>query len=211
MKYSENAVACRKHTKVHWSFPNMTELSIALSDFALSLSSFYGAGFVVQRNIHAALGFLLVGVAAGLGTIRFLNITPIRRRNEVISVHSKLSWLATILGIPLIAAAFCIKYRKFNASQLHVISAMAGITFSILLPKIKDACTMLPSSLAIFSILLHCIDSGNMLGVAGAALYAISSTLVGTSGHIFGIQRVNVFHYCLVIGNIAFYNALCVT
>ena len=111
-------------------------------------------------------------------------------------------------GIPLIAASFCIKFKNVNASHLHVISAMAGITFSILIPKIKDMCTMLPSSLAIFSMLAHCYQANNMLGMAGAALYAVSSTLVGTSGHIFGVLRVNVFHYCLAIANIAFLNAL---
>lgn len=76
----------------------MTELSIAVSDFVLSLSSFYGAGVLFQRYVHAAFGLLLVGSAAGVGTIRFLNITPLNRRNAVISLHTKLSWLATILG-----------------------------------------------------------------------------------------------------------------
>jgi hypothetical protein len=45
-----------------------------------------------------AIGLLVIALAAGVGTIRFLNIAPLRRRNAVISLHTKLSWFATILG-----------------------------------------------------------------------------------------------------------------
>lgn len=108
----------------------------------------------------------------------------------------------------MIAAAFCMKYQKAHSAQLHVISAVAGITFSLIFPKIHDVCTRFPSSLAIFSILLHCYQAGNLLGVVGACMYAVSGTLIGASGYIVGIRRVDVFHYCLVIGNTAFFKAL---
>lgn len=76
----------------------MAEISTAISDLVLSLASFYGAGVVFERYKHASLGLLLVGLAAGVGTVRFLHVTPIHRRNSVIALHTKLSWLATILG-----------------------------------------------------------------------------------------------------------------
>ena len=77
---------------------NMEQVSTAISDFVLSISSFYGAGVIVKRYIHAAVGLIIIGLAAGVGTIRFLNILPLHRRSDVISLHSKLSWFGAILG-----------------------------------------------------------------------------------------------------------------
>ena len=77
---------------------NMAQISTAVSDLVLSISSFYGAGVITRRYIHAAIGLLIIALAAGVGTIRFLNIVPLRRQNAIISLHSKLSWFAAILG-----------------------------------------------------------------------------------------------------------------
>ena len=76
----------------------MAQISTAISDFVLCISSFYEAGVIARRYNHAAIGLLIIALAAGVGTIRFLNIVPLLRRNEVISLHSKLSWFGAIVG-----------------------------------------------------------------------------------------------------------------
>ena len=76
----------------------MAQISTAISDFVLCISSFYGAGVIARRYNHAAIGLLIIALAAGVGTIRFLNIVPLLRRNDVISLHSKLSWFGAIVG-----------------------------------------------------------------------------------------------------------------
>ncbi len=76
----------------------MAQISTAISDLVLSISSFYGAGVIARRYVHAATGLLIIALAAVVGTIRFLNIAPLLRRNAVISLHTKLSWFGAILG-----------------------------------------------------------------------------------------------------------------
>ena len=112
------------------------------------------------------------------------------------------------LGIPLIAASFSYKYRSTYGTELHVITGVAGVTFSILLPKSKDACTHFASTLAILSILLQSFHANNILGMGGAVLYAVASVVVGTSGYLMGYLRIDIFHYLLVAGNICFVRAL---
>ena len=47
-----------------------------------------------------------------------------------------------------------------------------------------------------------------MPGMVGAVLYAISGTLIGTTGYIVGFKCVDVFHYFLALANIALIQAL---
>jgi hypothetical protein len=112
------------------------------------------------------------------------------------------------LGIPLIAASFSIKYRSDYGSQLHIISSIAGIMLSILLPKFKDAYTHFASTLAILSILFQSFRADNVVAMAGAILYAVASTIIGTAGYLIGYLRIDIFHYFLVVANIAFVRAL---
>ena len=76
----------------------MAQISTAISDLVLSISSFYAAGVIAPRYIHGAAGLLIIALAAGVGTTRFLNIAPGNRQNAVISLHTKLSWFGAILG-----------------------------------------------------------------------------------------------------------------
>jgi hypothetical protein len=91
-------LATFKISKVILQEFKMTQISTAVSDFVLSVSSFYGAGVIARRYIHAAVGLLIIALAAGVGAIRFLNIAPLHRHNAVISLHTKLSWFGAILG-----------------------------------------------------------------------------------------------------------------
>lgn len=76
----------------------MSQISTAISDLVLSISSFYAAGIIARRYLHATVGLLIIALASGVGTVRFLSIAPLDRRNEVISLHTKLSWFAAIAG-----------------------------------------------------------------------------------------------------------------
>lgn len=112
-----------------------------------------------------------------------------------------------LLGIPLLATSFSIKYRSSHGAQVHIISGLAGVILSIMFPKIKDACTHFVSTLAILSILLQSFHANSILGMAGAIIYVIASMLIGTSGSLLGYQRIDVFHYLLFLANITFVRA----
>ena len=79
---------------------------------------------------------------------------------------------------------------------------------SILFPKFKDACTHFASTLAILSILFQSFRADNVVAMAGAILYAVASTVIGTAGYLIGYLRIDIFHYFLVVANIAFVRAL---
>jgi hypothetical protein len=73
---------------------------------------------------------------------------------------------------------------------------------------LKDACTHFASTLAILSILFQSYEADNVLAMAGAILYVVASTVIGTSGYLLGHLRIDIFHYFLVVANIAFVRAL---
>ena len=112
------------------------------------------------------------------------------------------------IGVPLIAASFSIKYRSNYGFELHLITGIGGMLLSIFLPKIKDACTSFASILAVLSILFQSFNADNVLAMSGAILYALASTVIGTSGHLIGYLRIDIFHYFLVVANIALVRAL---
>lgn len=116
--------------------------------------------------------------------------------------------LLLLIGIPLIAASFSIKYKSSYGSELHIVSGVAGIILSILLPRFKNACTNFASTLAILSILFQSFHAENVLGMAGSILYTVASIVVGTSGYFMGYLCVDIFHYFLVAANIVFVKAL---
>ena len=113
-----------------------------------------------------------------------------------------------LLGVPLIAASFSIKYRSNYGLELHLITGIGGMMLSIFLPKFKDACTNFASILAVLSILFQSFHANNVLAVSGAILYALASTVIGTSGYLIGYLRIDIFHYFLVAANIVFVKAL---
>ena len=73
------------------------QLSTAVSDFVLALSSYYSAFAVQKSSKYGSAGFLIVGFAASLGVLRFGSVLP-RYQTSVHRMHVVFSWLGSIFG-----------------------------------------------------------------------------------------------------------------
>lgn len=177
-------------------------ISTSISDAILALSAFHAALRLWPNNISGFLSFCLIGTAASCGVYRFALKSP---SDQVIACHKYLSWLASVLGMPFMAAAY---YRQEYISIFangHVASGIAMvIARNYLTEDIRMTTTDLVSGGAVVSTLFLSIYYFNPFAIIGAAIYAVSGLVIGTSGELWGIPRVDLFHYGLVVGNIAF-------
>lgn len=113
-----------------------------------------------------------------------------------------------MLGVPLIATSFCVKYGVKNYLNIHLISSIFGIILSSLFPKLKDVCTQCVSTLAMFHIMILSFQVKNIVAIAAVILYVIAVVVFGTSGNMMGYRNVDIFHYILVLANYTFIKAL---
>lgn len=74
-------------------------ISTAVSDLVLALVSFGCAcnSSLLRLSPHAVFGFVLVGIAASFGVLRFGIVLP-SYHNVVIKIHEYLSWFASVVG-----------------------------------------------------------------------------------------------------------------
>jgi len=177
------------------------KLSTAFSDAILALVSLHAAqkltGFI------AAFGFLLTVLAASIGVIRFGKFIE---SNWVIKTHVYLSWVATVLGVPLVSYSF-FKQCEYNIiANIFMACGLAGVATSSFLdePTRKKTGELISTS-AIIGTFLICLVHFNPYGLIGAALYAVAGLAVGTCGTVpfMGIPKVDIFHYTLAIANIS--------
>ena len=178
-----------------------SQLSTAVSDAVLALSAFHAASQVCYDSFYGMFGFILVGAAASAGVYRFGAPNP---GINAINGHQYLSWLASTLGMSYIAAAYHRQYGVYFLANIHIAVAVALILLKQMLSdKILSAVTEVVSSSAVVVTLLMCVIQFNPYGLIGAGVYAAAGLMVGTDGYLFKIPRVDLFHYALVIGNIA--------
>ncbi|XP_072169693.1 uncharacterized protein [Diadema setosum] len=182
------------------------ELSTAVSDFILSLTSFGTAVSILPINTIGAFGFLVMSVAAGFGTVRYGSANP---SEHIVQCHASMSWLAGTVGLALMAGGF---YRKYEARLLatgHVGLAVAYVIvkFSMEIPNVVDSgITTIIGSSAILSVGLYSLIQRNPFGMLGAMIYMMAGA-VGTSGELFGIRKIDWFHYLLAFGGVVLMRA----
>ncbi|XP_038069492.1 uncharacterized protein LOC119738651 [Patiria miniata] len=185
----------------------MQQMSTALSDLVLALTSFGTALFILRQNLFASAGFILMGMAASCGAYRFSRSTP---SPQVLYWHQGLAWITTILGTSLVASGFHRWYTNSVMSALHMGSALALVCLSkatdILAPRTEELLVSAVSSLAVVSIGIFSVLHTNPFGLLGAVLYGIAAA-VGTEGDLASIRRVDWFHYLLAFANVVFLRA----
>ncbi|XP_078607865.1 uncharacterized protein LOC144879886 [Branchiostoma floridae x Branchiostoma japonicum] len=184
------------------------QLSTAVSDFVLSASAVLPALTLWRPSPVGSAGFLVIGIAAGLGVLRFGQGSP---SPSLVQAHQSLSWLANVLGAACISAALHEKmvaghnlwtdYRLVGAALLLAIHRF-------LPPKVSELATLLLSGISVVTAGILCGRNGDTTGVTGAVLYAVSGLVIGVEGSFLSIPRVDWFHYALALGNFAFYSAL---
>ncbi|XP_800041.1 uncharacterized protein LOC579487 [Strongylocentrotus purpuratus] len=182
------------------------ELSTAVSDFILCVSSFGTAVSILPITSLGAFGFLIMSVAAGFGTARFSMSAP---SQHIVSCHASMSWLAGTLGIALMAAGFYRKYGSRILATVHVgvPAAYTILKFIIAFNAVIDtALTTFISSSAVLSIGIYSLIQRNPFGMMGAFCFMMAAA-VGTNGELFGIKRVDWFHYLLAFSGVVLMRA----
>lgn len=177
------------------------QLSTSISDGVLALSAFHACWRLLGSSLCGVIGFFLVGSAAACGTYRFAQKSPSK---DSIEVHKYLAWFATVVGMSYLAAAY---YRHEDVSvfaNVHVALAFALVLLKRYLTE--KACGLASegtSGFALVSVLVFSVFQFNPYGIIGAALYIISGLVVKTEGVLYGIPRVDIFHYLLAVANIS--------
>ena len=179
----------------------MQQLSTSISDAVLVLSALHACWRLLGSSLCGVIGFFLVGSAAACGVYRFALKSPSK---EVVAVHEYMSWFASVVGMSYLSAAY---YRQEDIAVLanvHVALAFAMVLMRrYLTVKGRTVATEVISGFAVVSLLVFSIFRFNPYGIIGGALYAISGQIVGTQGTMYGIPRVDVFHYLIAVANIS--------
>ncbi|KAI8519708.1 hypothetical protein Bbelb_029650 [Branchiostoma belcheri] len=186
------------------------QMSTAVSDFVLSASALLPAVTLWRPSPVGSAGFLVIGVAAGLGVLRFGQGLP---PAGLVRAHQAVSWLANVLGTACISAALHKKMAPGGGHDLWTDYRLVGAALLLVarqfLPlNLTELATLLLSGISVVSAGIVCGMNGSTAGVAGAVLYAVSGLVIGDEGSFLSIPRVDWFHYALALGNYAFYSAL---
>lgn len=167
-----------------------------------------------EARLYASIAFLLIGIAASFGVLRFARVA------SAIAPHEFFTNLALFLSTPLLGlcAYTYLPLTTFNLSKHDFL--FFGFLFLLfnffvfygLMSSSKQLYTLVTGALAMLAIIYlgilyivknpaYTID-GKYL-IAGSVLYILSGTVIGSTGHYFGlIPRVDIFHYALAIANL---------
>ncbi|XP_071784683.1 uncharacterized protein [Asterias amurensis] len=185
----------------------MQQTSTAISDLILAFTSFGTAFSLLRLNTFASVGFFLMGAAASCGVYRFSRTTP---SNQVLYWHQTMAWVATILGMSLVASGFHRHYNNSIMSAIHMGSALALMILSsatsILTSNTQALLVSSVSSAAVVSIGVFSALHTNPFGILGAVFYVVAGA-VGTKGEFAGVLCVDWFHFVLAFANIVFFRA----
>ncbi|XP_045105290.1 uncharacterized protein LOC123500712 [Portunus trituberculatus] len=176
------------------------QVSTAVSDLALAASAVWGfRALSLLVGIDRRFGkwwFMLQTLAATLGTVRFGQLMP-SYQSSVERYHKNFSWLCRAIGVPCLAAEVCIMTGHNTPGQGFLVLAVACFVASSIKSRHKDKMVELVNVLSVLTIIGLAVAGGRIMFVWAGALF-VTSALVGAEGEVFGVQRVDVFHYLLV-------------
>ncbi|KAH9494601.1 hypothetical protein Btru_019687 [Bulinus truncatus] len=177
------------------------QLTTSLSDGLLAWSVLYFIYHIFWVNFFACIGLGIQGAAAAAGVIRFAQS---RQAGQVYDYHQMLSWLAQVMGIPLLAVGFCHKDLPImmNLNLMIVIGVLIGSRF--LATGMRQMAVQSCSGFALLTIILVCLRAWNIYGLLATAVYIVSAKVVGSEGKMGPIYRVDILHVGLAIGNYLF-------
>jgi|GEM_PF-968834 len=185
--------------------------STAVSDTVLALVAIFGSSLFMQTEMNgtAGIGFLLTGLAALFGTVRF-GLWP-----QVRVFHEFLSALAGNVGVPLIAVAFY--HHSLPLPGLILIGSLVALTllhilFTVIISFplygiIIGSIAMLAIIVAGILVIWENIVAG-IFSIAGSILIAVAGLLIKTEGEWGSMRRVDIFHYALAVAYVLLIIAL---
>lgn len=181
------------------------QISTAISDLVLAISASFVALHVMPNHPFAAIGISFQGLAALIGIVRF-SMDPCNRL--VFDAHKTASWVATLVSLPGLATGF---YNHFAVPYLTLIMMLlCGFIFFFgcyMEKEVRKNVAEMFAGLSVLSVIVICLYHQYVIGLVACALYVLAGT-VGAEGSFAGIPRVDILHYLLVVGNVAFMKAL---
>ncbi|GFR91609.1 hypothetical protein ElyMa_000847500 [Elysia marginata] len=181
------------------------QLSTSASDAMLAWSVLYFIYHVFWNNFFACLGLGVQGVAAALGVVRFAQT---RQSGQIYDYHQMASWLAQVVGLPLLAVGFCHKDMPIMMNLNVMIMAAVLVCSRFLAPGIRQLATQCCAGFAILTIILVSLRSWNFYGLFATAAYVVAGQVIGSEGKISIFYRVDILHVVLAVGNVLYAWAL---
>ena len=194
--------------------------SLALSDTVLALASIFSVCLMAQQKtiarLHrlssfmALLGFFLMALAAGIGSLRY-GVSPAWTGSHIIMTN-----IATFSAPPLISAALCLgvttsvwRVRVWFAFILGL-----GLLFELAsYYRVANLYRDILMALSLIVCLLFTLRSQLKLGIKIITLTAISSyfiggLVIGNQGTLLGCLRLDLFRYFIGLGNLLLSSSL---
>lgn len=178
------------------------QISNIIYDGFVFLTGCYGFYINWKAQRVASVGFLLAGLAGLLGSIKYAGFVGIQ------PVHGAFSGAAAMIGLPLIAYGFFSLRNSLEEKKALIILAVLLVFFVLFrFIYISELYRTVVSGLSILLILVVCIAEIRrivslpvILGIIGAIVVPMSGLLIGTEGYLWGIQRLDLFHYFFGVG-----------
>ncbi|XDD51020.1 hypothetical protein AB3N59_04360 [Leptospira sp. WS92.C1] len=182
------------------------QLSTVFSDLILSVVSIFVALQIRNSSSYPRsagfLGFFVIGISAGLGTIHFLGIGILD------PVYRFAVGLSGFVGVPLIGTAFYhLGIKKLEKKSLYPIAGilfLIYIAFAYVIPF--PLLSTILGGLAMATAIFACIrknSGGNkvaaLYGILGAILFILAGLVIGTTGSRGPILNVDLFHIVLAV------------
>lgn len=181
------------------------QISAAVSDFFLALSAYFAAVCLYSSHPISAIGISLQGFAALIGIFRYAADSP---DSLIVDVHAVVCSMATLSALPGFATGFCNYFNLPYMGYLIVLLSCITFIFGCFMDKeVRQNIAEMVAGFSLLCIILFCLYYGHKIGLTACAVYILAAG-VGTEGSIAGIPKIDILHYGLVLGNMAFIEAL---
>ena len=180
--------------------PPPLQPTVAISDAFNAAGHALAAALVWHRDDKcAAYGFVIVALAATAGVLRFGFSEQLFAR-----LNKHLAHTSAFIGLPLVGVSFAQAWLEVALGTSDVLLLMVGLVLlsvaALSLPdKLLELAKILVNLVAFLApIVGHAHKLGDLRTAAGVALFAVAGIWIGGGqGLIFGVKRVNVFHYAI--------------
>lgn len=179
------------------------ELSVVLSECLLAFSAAFCAGKLYVSHVYATISFVIIAVAALAGAARFGGS---RQPSNLVFIHKNLFWLVDAVAVPLIVVSYLMKANIDKAAIAFIVAiALLPVMWLVSDKSTLSKITWIVDGSSLAGCLIVCaFIKYSPYGLTGIGLYAVAGILVTSEGYYGSVPRIDVFHYLLVIGNLAF-------
>lgn len=184
------------------------QISTSVSDFVLALSAFYVSYHWFHKGfIKAGFGLAIQGAAATCGVVKFAMNDA--QGTAIFFAWKFLTFVATVLGVPLIAIEFCFIHElSALGNKITMFILVVFIVSAFLMPKQRALASQAVSGFSVLSVIIICFVRKNWFGFTAGINYVLAGLVFGEEGHLLWIPNVDSLHYLLAVANLLFSSAL---